>query len=499
MLGTTFTHPCIEGVKRLILNYQEKVRTATEKTNKELRDVAKNYKTTLRRGLDNFEEEPLIDINLSNISFELDALSKKQEALKATQKNEAVENFLKFKQDLLEELSIPESTQRQTPHTIINQIPEILNILVARYTMEIMQIESKKKEDLENVIEEYKKAMESFLQKIGNESPGSTKLSEPTNFLENISERQKEIESSSQKQVDEKICKFKEEIINEILRQDITQMEEETVAMEEETVATERERVAMEEETVATEEETCELDTENMPSIFIDDDGNIKESGQELKLLNDKFVFRENDDDLDFVGIKNEDRVEFQDELPEELLNLLGLNGDEEADEIGIWNLEEGNPYVQKQFPILFHTKGNNYDDDWIPMTPMTGQPERIKWNGQFHHRDDHLLIEHEQRRQRGTEEFGIVLSRDKQGIPYTLAAVFSGITKETQNTIGTADRFILNIVNIQTILGHNIGDKLNLVPQIDGYKWRNSALHQLGLKRIKGGLISGIQLCEKI
>ena len=345
MLGTTFTHPCIEGVNRLILNYQEKVRTATEKTNKELRYVAKNYKTKLRKGLDNFEEEPLIDINLSNISFELDALSKKQETLKATQKNEAVKNFLKFKQDLFEELSIPESTQRQTPYTIINQIPEILNILVARYTMEIMQIESKKKEDLENVIEEYKKAMESSLQKIGNESPGSTKLSETTNFLENISERQKEIKSSSQKQVDEKISKFKEEIINEIFGQDIAQIEEERVAMEEETVATERERVAMEretvaterervameEETVATEEETCELDTENMPSIFIDDDGNIKESGQELKLLNDKFVFRENDDDLDFVGIKNEDRVEFQDELPEELLNLLDLNDDEEG------------------------------------------------------------------------------------------------------------------------------------------------------------------------
>jgi len=150
----------------------------------------------------------------------------------------------------------------------------------------------------------------------------------------------------------------------------------------------------------------------------------------------------------------------------------------------------------QNNYLVLWHTKGR-YVDDWTPMSHIPGHPERIKWNGQNKHGDDHLLIEHEQRR-KGGREIGIVLSRDKSG-PFTLKAVFSGIRQETHNPIGTADRFIWNKVHTETVLGHNIGDILNEVPGISGYKWRNSALNRLGLERISGGIISGIQLCKRI
>ena len=85
-------------------------------------------------------------------------------------------------------------------------------------------------------------------------------------------------------------------------------------------------------ETGETEEEgeennqVCELDIDTMPTIYIDSDGNISKSGTLLKIFKDKFVFKEDDDEnIEFMGIKNNDKVEFMDDHPQELLDLLGM------------------------------------------------------------------------------------------------------------------------------------------------------------------------------
>ena len=63
-----------------------------------------------------------------------------------------------------------------------------------------------------------------------------------------------------------------------------------------------------------------------MPTIYIDSDGNISKSGTLLKIFKDKFVFKEDDDEnIEFMGIKNNDKVEFMDDHPQELLDLLGM------------------------------------------------------------------------------------------------------------------------------------------------------------------------------
>lgn len=69
----------------------------------------------------------------------------------------------------------------------------------------------------------------------------------------------------------------------------------------------------------------CELDFDEMPSIFVNESGKIAESGDEYKLFKDKFLFRDNDEeDPEFVGIKNGNKIEFTDEHPQELLDMLG-------------------------------------------------------------------------------------------------------------------------------------------------------------------------------
>jgi len=72
--------------------------------------------------------------------------------------------------------------------------------------------------------------------------------------------------------------------------------------------------------------QVCELDIDTMPTIYIDSDGNISKSGTLLKIFKDKFVFKEDDDEnIEFMGIKNNDKVEFMDDHPQELLDLLGM------------------------------------------------------------------------------------------------------------------------------------------------------------------------------
>lgn len=73
------------------------------------------------------------------------------------------------------------------------------------------------------------------------------------------------------------------------------------------------------------EQNECELDFDDMPSIFVDKSGKITDAGDEYKLFKDKFLFKDNDEeDPEFIGIKSGNNVEFTEEHPQELLDMLG-------------------------------------------------------------------------------------------------------------------------------------------------------------------------------
>ena len=75
--------------------------------------------------------------------------------------------------------------------------------------------------------------------------------------------------------------------------------------------------------------EECELDADKMQTIFVETDGTIKEDSSETtkdyKLFKDKFVFKEGNEEMDFTGIIENDRVNWSEEIPTELLKLLGM------------------------------------------------------------------------------------------------------------------------------------------------------------------------------
>ena len=74
------------------------------------------------------------------------------------------------------------------------------------------------------------------------------------------------------------------------------------------------------------EENTCspELDPENMEDIYIDDDGNVTDSGRNLKVFEKKWIFEDDDESMEFVGVlEDEDKVTFLDEPPLELLKII--------------------------------------------------------------------------------------------------------------------------------------------------------------------------------
>jgi len=75
--------------------------------------------------------------------------------------------------------------------------------------------------------------------------------------------------------------------------------------------------------------EECELDADKMPNIFVETDGTIKEDSSETtedyKLLKDKFVFQEGNEEMDFKGIVEDGKVKWSDDIPDELLKLLGM------------------------------------------------------------------------------------------------------------------------------------------------------------------------------
>ena len=75
--------------------------------------------------------------------------------------------------------------------------------------------------------------------------------------------------------------------------------------------------------------EECELDADKMPTIFVESDGTILDDSNELttnyKLLKDKFVFNEGNEELDFKGIVENGIVTWDEDIPEELIKLLGM------------------------------------------------------------------------------------------------------------------------------------------------------------------------------
>lgn len=67
-----------------------------------------------------------------------------------------------------------------------------------------------------------------------------------------------------------------------------------------------------------------ELDPENMEDICIDEDGNVADSGRNLKVFEKKWIFEDDDESMEFVGVlEDEDKVTFLDEPPLELLKII--------------------------------------------------------------------------------------------------------------------------------------------------------------------------------
>lgn len=68
----------------------------------------------------------------------------------------------------------------------------------------------------------------------------------------------------------------------------------------------------------------AELDPENMEDIYIDNEGNITDSGRNLKLFEKKWIFEDEDESMEFIGLlEKKHKVIFLDEPPKELLDIL--------------------------------------------------------------------------------------------------------------------------------------------------------------------------------
>mgnify|MGYP003687791295 CR=1 FL=1 len=144
-------------------------------------------------------------------------------------------------------------------------------------------------------------------------------------------------------------------------------------------------------------------------------------------------------------------------------------------------------PNKKKTQLVLFHTEGE-YEDDWVPMTPINGKSS-CKWNGQKKHRFDYLLTDY--------GENVIVLARDRKAKPYKYMGQYKNIEQlDYDIPIGTAIRYKLN-EHLEN--NYNNIAIYSLIERIDGKAWQESALFALGLIRIKGIPLSGIQLCETI
>ena len=206
----TRTHPCLEAVTELIQRYEKQVSETKSKTNDELRQVAREYKMKLRDALANFDEEALIDTDLSTSSADLDELSARQKAIQCTGRNGIIELITEFKQGIFgilqPECPVPEHQSDET-----YEIFEEMKMIVAQYTMRVMEVETKTQNQLQNVAKEYKKCLEQSLQTFRDEPLDSIKLSPMTDILEKLSDQQKEIKCASQKEVEKTIAEFKRE------------------------------------------------------------------------------------------------------------------------------------------------------------------------------------------------------------------------------------------------------------------------------------------------
>lgn len=135
---------------------------------------------------------------------------------------------------------------------------------------------------------------------------------------------------------------------------------------------------------------------------------------------------------------------------------------------------------------VLFHTEGE-YEDDWIPMTPIAGTSS-CKWNGQLKHRFDHLMTDH--------GENVIVLARARKNTPYKYMGQYRNIEPlDYDIPVGIAKKYKLN-EHVEK--DFNNVTVYSVIERRNGKAWQESALFALGLERIKGIPLSGIQLCKK-
>ena len=138
---------------------------------------------------------------------------------------------------------------------------------------------------------------------------------------------------------------------------------------------------------------------------------------------------------------------------------------------------------------VLFHTAGC-YEADWEPMTPI-GNTSNFKWNGQRCHRDDHLMLEHGMN--------ALIVYREKKSGPFKFyGKAIGGIVLNDNEEVerGVPRRFSIN--NVSQTSFNGIEPEF-ILSRCEGMGWMESALHDLGLRRIKGNHLGGIQLCCKV
>lgn len=139
---------------------------------------------------------------------------------------------------------------------------------------------------------------------------------------------------------------------------------------------------------------------------------------------------------------------------------------------------------------VLFHTKGS-YEDDWEPMTPArNGKPSNFKWNGQRHHRDDNLMLLHGKNT--------VIVTREKNTKPFKYWGKVNNIecAEVAEVEKGIPKRYILKKNNFNNFNNISPG---TILEKYEGEGWIASALKRLGLRRVKGNHLGGIQLCENI
>ena len=144
---------------------------------------------------------------------------------------------------------------------------------------------------------------------------------------------------------------------------------------------------------------------------------------------------------------------------------------------------QKNNNYVL----VLFHTKGS-YENDWEPMTPAGNGNRNFKWNGQNYHRDDHLMVSHGHNT--------LILTRTRKNEAFTFWGKVDKIESAEVVEVekGTPKRYILRQNDRdQEFNGIRPGTKLH---RSDGLAWMKSALYRLGLQRIGGNHLGGIQAC---